>query len=65
VINDQLDSLIADARAIPTACFERSRHASRTVIDLTIPAQRTVMRIPEATMSLLAAGEDLLVGYRR
>jgi hypothetical protein len=65
VINNQLEDLICDARAIPAACFERSRHVSRTVIDLTIPLQRSVVRIPEATMSLLAAGEDLLVGYRR
>jgi len=62
---EKLEDLLADARAIPAAAFTRSRHVARRVIDLTVPAQRSVMRIPEATRSLVEAGEDLLVGYRR
>jgi hypothetical protein len=62
---EKLADLLDDARAIPAAAFTRSRHVARRVIDLRVPAQRKALRIPEATMSLVAAGEDLLAGYRR
>jgi hypothetical protein len=66
-----LSELIADARAIPAAAFTRARcatteraterateAAAAVVIDLTVPTQRSVMRIPKATISLVeAAGE--------
>jgi hypothetical protein len=63
---ERLADLLADARAIPAAMFIRSKCASRTVIDLTIvPVQRTAMRIPAATVSLVEAAEHQLAGYRR
>jgi hypothetical protein len=57
-----LADLITDARAIPAAAFTRARCATETatstVIDLTVPAQRAVMQIPRASISLVeAAGE--------
>jgi hypothetical protein len=63
---EHLSDLVADCRAIPAAAFTRSKRASRLVIDLTVvPQQRTVVRIPEASRSLVEAAEGQLVGYRR
>jgi hypothetical protein len=62
----RLSELLEDARAIPAAAFSRSRCAARKVIDLTVaPAQRSVMRIPDATMSLVEAAEEQFAGFRR
>jgi hypothetical protein len=63
---EQLADLVADARAIPAAAFARAPRRERTVIDLNmLPRQRTVVRIPATTASLVEAAEHELAGYRR
>jgi hypothetical protein len=53
-----LADLVADAAAIPAAAFSVSKCAAKRVIDLTVPAQRAVLQVPAATISLLEAAED-------
>lgn len=64
-----LADLIADARAIPKAAFGASRGASRAVtqgvIDLTEPAVRAVLVIPEAAASLMKDAEQAFADYLR
>jgi hypothetical protein len=63
---EKLSELLDDARAIPAAAFSRSKCAVHRVIDLTVvPAQRQLVRIPEATMSLVEAAEEQFAGFRR
>ena len=49
-----LADLIADARAIPKAAYGASRAAANRVIDLTEPAVRAVLVIPEAAATAFA-----------
>lgn len=61
-----LSDLLDDARAIPAAAFSVSKKTARKVVDLTaIPVQRTFVKIPAATLSLVEAAEDQLAGYRK
>jgi hypothetical protein len=60
-----LADLIADARAIPAAAFGVSKHATRRVLDLTEPARRAVIAIPEATVSFAEAAEHAFADYLR
>jgi hypothetical protein len=56
---ERLSDLLDDARAIPAAAFSLSKCAVRRVIDLTaVPVQRTVVRIPAHTVSLVEAAEQ-------
>jgi hypothetical protein len=60
-----LSELVADAAAIPAAAFSASRSAARRVIDLAVPAQRVVERLPAATISLLEAAEEHIAALSR
>ena len=60
-----LADLVADARAIPKMAFGVSRAASRQVIDLTEPARRAVITIPEATAHLMHRAEQTFSDYLR
>ncbi len=61
-----LADLVADAAAIPAAAYSVTRSAAKRVIDLSaVPAQRAVMRIPDATISLLEAAEEHIASLSR
>ncbi|HVT20735.1 MAG TPA: hypothetical protein VHE57_05045 [Mycobacteriales bacterium] len=60
-----LAELIADARAIPAAAFGVSRAASRQVIDLTAPARRAVIHIPDSAADLMHRAEHAFADYLR
>lgn len=60
-----LADLVADAAAIPAAAFSVSKCAAKRVIDLTVPAQRTVLQIPATTISLLEAAEEHISSLSR
>ena len=60
-----LAELVADAAAIPAAAFSVSKYAAKRVIDLTVPAQRSVLRIPAATISLLEAADEHISSLSR
>jgi hypothetical protein len=63
---ENLSDLLDDARAIPAAAFSLSKSAARRVVDLTvIPVQRTSVRIPAATASLVEAAEQRWAGFSR
>jgi len=60
-----LAELVADAVAIPAAAFSVSKYAAKRVSDLTVPAQRRVLRIPAATISLLEAADEHISSLSR
>jgi hypothetical protein len=63
---ERLSDLLEDARAIPAAAFSVSKRAARRVVDLTaLPTQRTVVRIPQATVSLVEAAADQWADFSR
>jgi hypothetical protein len=60
-----LADLVADAAAIPAAAFSVSRSAAKRVINLAVPAQRVVVELPAATISLLEAAEEHIATLSR
>jgi len=61
-----LAELVADAAAIPAAAFSVSKCVAKRVIDLTAPAaQRSVLRIPATTISLLDAADEHISSLSR
>jgi hypothetical protein len=63
---EKLSELLADARAIPAAAYSRSKRATRRVLDLgALPVQRTAVKIPDATVSLLNSVEHRFADFSR
>jgi hypothetical protein len=60
-----LADLVADAKAIPASAYAAGRGAGKRVIDLTKPAKRAVIAIPETTAAFVAAAEHAFADYLR
>jgi hypothetical protein len=61
---EKLSELLADARAIPAAAYSRSKRATRQVLGA-LPVQRSAVKIPDTTVSLLDSVDHHFADFSR